>query len=165
MHSPQGHNVYQHFRKCAIDYLKCWQKGNFWGVNCRFTANVGTLKYSVFYALMWPVWLIRPDTVTGHVKVGGKKLHLNLFYNNFILRSFLRENDTTWPVHTPLSSNGPRGGPVEEDESQGKGHSGACADWKRLPHRPGAVHQRGGPASTEFAGRCFSESPMKYLAG
>lgn len=67
--------------------------------------------------------------------------------------SFLRENDAPRHVHAHLAGNGPRRNSNAEDEPQVKGHPGAGADRKRLPHRPGAVHQRGGAASEESAGK------------
>lgn len=74
-----------------------------------------------------------------------------------IIFFFLRENDTTRSVHTSLTGNGPWGGPFEEDDPTGKGHPGAHADWKRLLHRPGAVHQRGDPAPQKSAGKMFED--------
>lgn len=171
MHSPQGQGVYRYFTEWCHRWLEMLAETYIFGGNCRFVG--GLTSSSVFHVL---VWLNRPDAViakvyenvTCHQKIDkNRKLHLSLclFYNHFIMSSFLRENDTTWPVHTHLSSTGPRGGPFEEDEPQGKGHSGARADWKGLPHWPGAVYQRGGPASAKFAGRFLSGSRMKSLAG
>lgn len=80
-----------------------------------------------------------------------------------MMHTFLRENDTTGAVHSPVSGTGPGGGPVQEDEAQSDGHSGASADGEGFPHRPGAVHQRGGPASSQSAGTCCSGPPMKRL--
>lgn len=85
-----------------------------------------------------------------------------LFYLHFKIHNHplspppLRENDTARPVHALLPASGPGGRPFTEDEPQGKGHSRAHTDWKGLPHRPGAVHQGGGPAPQKPAGRWFS---------
>ena len=148
MHSLKSIGVLQDFREgiWATDGLKWWQKQQV------------LKKLNVSLVLYEPVGLIKAD---------ANIVTLNLvFVSKFtddVYSFYFRKTNAAWPAHTALSSAWTRRDPFEKDEPQGKGHKGACADWKGLSHWLGTVHQRSGAAFAKFAGKRLSEPLLKSL--